>query len=402
MRILYLSRWFPYPPDNGSKIRIFNTLRSLSHSHEIDLISFASEVIHLGRIHELEKYCRTVETVPYRQFQPGRLRAQLGFLAVKPRSVLDTYNREMERRIQRAIQKKRYDLIIGNEIDMAPYLVSIPHTPKLLEDVELTHYYERYAHQANRLNKIQSVVSWLKWERYIRNLSRDIQAWTVVSKKEKNLLSQLSNGVISSLVVPNCVDYQSYQGDFGSPDKDTLIYSGALTYHANYDAVDYFLREIFPLIQKERPETRFIVTGKLDGVPIERLPHHEKVIFSGYLDDIRPAIAHSMVNVVPLRIGGGTRLKILESMAIGTPVVSTSKGVEGLDLVDGREIIVADAPVDFAAAVLRLMADRELREGLSSAGCITVARQYDWDVIAPEFTRFVEDTAGGNGWHGAH
>jgi glycosyltransferase involved in cell wall biosynthesis len=402
MRILYLSRWFPYPPDNGSKIRIFNMLRVLSLSHDIDLISFATDDVHSEHIRALENYCRRVEIIPYRPFQPGRLQAQLGFLAVRPRSVLDTYNREMERHIQRAVQRKRYDLIIGNEIDMAPYLVSIPHTPKLLEDIELTFYYERYAQQAKRMDKIRSGVSWLKWERYIRNLSRDIQAWTVVSQKERNLLSRISNGAISSLVVPNCVNYQSYQGDFGSPDKDTLIYSGALTYHANYDAVDYFLREIFPLIQKERPDTRFIVTGKLDGVPIERLPHHEKVIFSGYLDDIRPAIAHSMVNVVPLRVGGGTRLKILESMAIGTPVVSTSKGVEGLDLADGREIIVADAPDDFATAVLRLMRDRELRERLSSAGCVTVARQYDWDVIAPEFTRFVENTASGNGWHGDH
>jgi glycosyltransferase involved in cell wall biosynthesis len=402
MRILYLSRWFPYPPDNGSKIRIFNMLRVLSREHDIDLISFATDVVHSEHIRALENYCRRVEIIPYRPFQPGRLQARLGFLAVRPRSVLDTFNREMERHIQRAVQRKRYDLIIGNEIDMAPYLVSIPHTPKLLEDIELTFYYERYAQQAKRMDKIRSGVSWLKWERYIRNLSRDIQAWTVVSQKERNLLSRISNGVISSLVVPNCVNYQSYQGDFGSPDKDTLIYSGALTYHANFDAVDYFLREIFPLIQKERPGTRFIVTGKLDGVPIESLPDHEKVIFSGYLDDIRPAIAHSMVNVVPLRVGGGTRLKILESMAIGTPVVSTSKGVEGLDLVDGREILVADAPDDFAAAVLRLMRDTELRERLSSAGCATVARQYDWDVVAPEFTRFVENTAGGNGWHGTH
>jgi glycosyltransferase involved in cell wall biosynthesis len=401
MRILYLSRWFPYPPDNGSKIRIFNTLRSLSRSHEIDLISFASEEIKPGRIHEIEKYCRKVEIVPYRPFQPGRLRAQLGFLAVRPRSILDTYSREMKDCIQRTIQKKSYDMIIGNQIDMAAYLVSIPHTPKLLEEVELTHYYEKYARQSNGLSRIRSGFSWLKYELYIRNLSKDIHAWTVVSTKEKNLLSQISP-VKSSLVIPNGVDYQFYQGDFGSPDKDTLIYSGALTYHANFDAVDYFLREIFPLIQKEKPETRLLVTGKLEGVPVDRLPHNEKVIFTGYLNDIRPAIAHSMVNVVPIRLGGGTRLKILESMAIGTPVVSTRKGGEGLDLVDGRDIIIADDPDDFAAAVLRLMGDGRLRESLSSAGCVAVANQYDWEVIAPQFCKFVEDTAMVNGLYGNH
>jgi glycosyltransferase involved in cell wall biosynthesis len=401
MRILYLSRWFPYPADNGSKLRIYHMLRFLSHKHEIDLISFASEAVQPQSVRELENYCRRVEIVPYRPFRPGRLKAQLGFLAVRPRSVLDTYNREMERCVQRAIQRKRYDLIIGLEIDMAPYLVSISQTPKLLEDVELSHYYERYSHQRGRLNRIQSNISRLKWEYYIRNLSRHIEAWTVVSKKENNLLNQISKMQISSLIVPNCVDYQSYQGDFGSPDRDTLIYSGALTYHANFDAVDYFLREIFPLIQQKRPETRFLVTGKLEGVPLERLPRNEKVIFTGYLDDIRPAIARSMVNVVPLRIGGGTRLKILESLAIGTPVVSTSKGAEGLDFVDGRDIVVSDNPVDFAAAVLRLMDDRNLREGISSAGCVAV-RQYDWDAVAPEFDRFVEDVANRNGSHGAH
>jgi glycosyltransferase involved in cell wall biosynthesis len=245
-------------------------------------------------------------------------------------------------------------------------------------------------------------LSWLKWERYIRSLSRDIHTWTVVSNRESSLLKNITNGRIISQVVPNCVDYQYYQGDFGPAEADTLVYSGALTYFANYDAVSYFLSEIFPLIKNKRPKTRFLVTGKLDGVSVESLPHPEGVEFTGYLNDIRPTIAQSRVNVVPLRIGGGTRLKILESLALGTPVVSTSKGAEGLDLVDGRDLLVADGPADFAAAVLRLLEDSRLRERLSSAGCSAVASKYDWEAVAPEFCRFVEATAFRDGSYVSH
>jgi polysaccharide biosynthesis protein PslH len=402
MRILFLARWFPYPPDNGSKIRIFNIIKVLSRLHDVDLISFSSETVTPENLNELHRYCQNVEVVPYRPFLPTRWKALLGFLAFRPRSVLDTFSVEMERCVKEAVSKNPYNLILGSQIDMAPYLLAIPHIPKLLDEVELTIYNERNSHQDNLLKSTQARFSWFKWQRYIDDLSNSIDAWTVVSMKEKNLIAQQMNKEASIHVVPNCVDVSSYQGDYGDLEQDTLIYSGALTYHANFDAVDYFLREIFPMIQNKRPGIKFLVTGRLNGVPVGRLPNCNGVIFTGYLNDIRPTIARSMVNVVPLRIGGGTRLKILESLALGTPVVTTAKGAEGLDLVDGRDIIIANDPADFAAAVLRLLGDGKLRESISSAGRLAVASQYDWEVIAPEFCRLVEDTANGNGLHGIH
>ncbi len=402
MRILFLTRWFPYPPDNGSKIRIFNIIKVLSRVHEVDLISFSSEAVNPEHLNELHRYCQNVEVVPYHPFQPRRWKALFGFLASRPRSVLDTFSIEMQQCVRQMVMKNPYNLIMGAQIDMAPYLATTPHIPNLLDEVELTIYNERSSRQANLLNRAQARFSWFKWKRYIHDLSKSIDAWTVVSGKEKNLIAQIVNDKGCIQVVPNCVDVKSYRGDFGDPEQDTIVYSGALTYNANYDAVDYFLREIFPLIQKKNPGIKFLVTGKLNGVPLERLPNRNGVIFTGYLNDIRPTIAQSTVNVVPLRIGGGTRLKILESLALGTPVVTTAKGVEGLDLVDGRDIIIANDPAEFAAAVLRLLGDRKLRESLSSAGRLAVASQYDWEVISPEFCRFVEDTAIGNGLYGNH
>jgi glycosyltransferase involved in cell wall biosynthesis len=125
-------------------------------------------------------------------------------------------------------------------------------------------------------------------------------------------------------------------------------------------------------------------------VPVERLPDNDGVVFTGYLDDIRPRVARSWGSIVPLRVGGGTRLKILEALALGTPVVATSKGAEGLDLAPGQDILIADKPADFAAAVLRLLQEAQLRKTLSHNGLRVVKAKYDWQIIGQQFNDFIE------------
>jgi glycosyltransferase involved in cell wall biosynthesis len=209
---------------------------------------------------------------------------------------------------------------------------------------------------------------------------------------ERERVLQVAPGYSSIGVIPNGVSIADHTASLDPPEADTLIYSGALTYKANFDAMDYFLREILPLIRIERPQVKLAITGKLDGVPVDRLPiaGNDGVVLTGYLADIRPTIAQSWISVVPLRLGGGTRLKILESLALGTPVVATSKGVEGLDLVPERDILIADTPADFAASVLRLLQDASLREALSHNGRRTVETKYDWEIIGQQFNNFIE------------
>jgi glycosyltransferase involved in cell wall biosynthesis len=154
------------------------------------------------------------------------------------------------------------------------------------------------------------------------------------------------------------------------------------------------------LIQAKLPEAKLYVTGSLDGVQIKKLPRKRGVIFTGYLDDVRPRVARSWLQVVPLRSGGGTRLKILESMAIGTPVVSTSKGAEGLDLQPGRDLLIADTPAAFANAVLSILCDASLRRELSRAGRQAVAARYDWQSIGQRYNEYIEslvDRSNSNG-----
>jgi glycosyltransferase involved in cell wall biosynthesis len=161
-----------------------------------------------------------------------------------------------------------------------------------------------------------------------------------------------------------------------------------LTYQANFDAVNFFLREVFPHIVRSRPGVRLYVTGRLDGVAVERLPQYPNVVFTGYLPNVRPRVAQSWLCVVQLRVGGGTRLKVLEALALGTPVVSTLKGVEGLDLQPGRDLLVADGPAEFASGVLRVLSDRILREQLSVNGR-RASIQYDWSDVGRRLTNMI-------------
>lgn len=393
MNILFLSRWFPYPPDNGSRIRIFNLLKSLSQRHNVSLLSFVDQPPSPVQLEALQLHCDAVETVSYRPFQPGRARALLGYLSPRPRSVLDTFSPELQHKLRHLLDSRPFDVVIASQIDMALYAAPLTGVRKIFEEIELTTLHEKFTHETHPLKKWRSRLTWWKLTRYVNELLPRFDACTVVSAPEKARLQTIVPGYNSITVVPNGVDTRQHVPGLAHPQPDTLIYSGALTYSANFDAVDYFLRQIFPLILAERPSVRLFVTGKLNGVPLDRLPKNENVTFTGYIDDIGPKIAASWVNVVPLRLGGGTRLKVLESLALGTPVVATPKGAEGLDLAPGRDWLPGQTPAEFAAAVLRLLSDPELRNSLSRAGRQAVEQKYGWDSIGGQFADFVEQIA---------
>lgn len=365
-------------------------------SHEVRLISFATEPIANQELDAVCKYCYQVDVVRYRSFKSNRVKALLGFFCWQPRSVIDTFSEEIDQLVKQAVDREGCEVVIASQIDMAPYATRLSKI-KIFEEIELTTIYEQFAQQSQIFKKLRGGLTWWKLSHYTARLLQSFDAGTVVSEAERGRVLAVSPHFQSIVVIPNGVDTTYYRGNFGLPEVDTLIYSGALTYHANFDAVDYFLSQIFPLIQAKRPQVKLSITGKLDGVPIERLPksRNGEINFTGYLNDIRPALAQSWINIVPLRVGGGTRLKILESLAIGTPVVTTGKGAEGLDLIPGHDLLVADTPTDFAMAVLHLLQDVALRESLSRNGRQTVEAKYDWQTIGQSFNDFIEKVVGG-------
>jgi polysaccharide biosynthesis protein PslH len=393
LNILFLSRWFPYPVDNGSKIRIFNLIKHLADRHTLDLLSFTSEPVPEDSIDAMRPYTRNVKTGFYRQFEPTGLKSLLGLFSSRPRSVIDTYSNEMEVLVKNAAKEQKYDVVIASQVDMAPYALHVPEVPRILEELELTVLKEFSKKDAWFLEKTRRAVMWKKWKNYVRKIVDHFHGVTVVSHQERDMVRRFAKQGLEICIVANGVDVAAHSGDYGAPIPNTLIYSGSLSYGPNFDAINYFLRDIYPLILSKRPEINLYVTGKLKGAPVHLLPEYSGVNLTGFLDDIRPVIAQSWVNIVPLRSGGGTRLKVLESLALGTPVVSTSKGVEGLTLTPGEHYLKADSPEIFAGAVLNLLENEDLREKYSVKGRQAVSALYDWNSIGPCFADFVEDLA---------
>lgn len=392
MRILFLSRWFPYPPDNGARLRIYNLLRYISRIASIDLLAFHSAPVQLEMLEMGRRDCHMIGIVPYKPFRPSTLQAILGFFNSKPRSVVATHSKDMAQRVKYALSGNSYDLVIASERDMADYLDGIEHPTAILEELELSTFYEAYTHEQALTRRIRSGLTWWKAARYYRRILEGFAASTVVSEDEKRVVHHVTPAGHLLEVIPNGIDLAYYQALEAQPQEYTILYCGSLTYDANFDAVYFFLEEIFPQVLDACPQAKLRVTGALHGVDLGKLRRSEHVEFTGYLEDVRPIIAKSWVSVVPLQIGGGTRLKILESLAMGTPVIATRKGAQGLAIQSGEGMLIADSPQRFGQYVVDVFEQPELRRSLSMAGKISV-RIYDWERIGPQFNRLVLDLA---------
>jgi glycosyltransferase involved in cell wall biosynthesis len=397
VRILFLSGWFPHPPDNGARMRIYNLLRQLAREHEVSLLSFIRGPVSDSDRGAVESFCRVLATVPYHEFEPRKARALLGLFSSVPRSVLQTFSLQMEAEVQEAIRGNAFDLVIASEIGPAictsPYMLGVKQVPWLVEDIELRMIWNKLQAQKNWAGRVRHSLTWWKQRQYTARVLRQAQGCTVASEQEREMVQRVVPGLGAVAVVPNGLDLGLYTGDWGTAVPNTLIFPGALTYEANLDAMAFFLSDVLPLIRSRHPDVTLRITGRTDGVPLHRLVLDEQVTLTGYVEDIRPVLAQSQVCVVPLLTGGGTRLKILEAMALGTPVVSTSRGAEGLDVTSKEELLIADEPAQFADAVLSLLVDQDLRDRLIVNGRRLVHARYGWDQIGEALDRFASQVA---------
>jgi polysaccharide biosynthesis protein PslH len=388
MHILFLSAWCPLPADNGSKLRISSLLRELAGQHQVDLLAFAPESTDIDALDRLQEICDAVELVPESPFAGRGLARVRGLLSTRPRSEVANYSPAMAAAVERRA-RFGYDLVIASQVHMAPYALLVPDTPRLLEEVDLGQLRDQYVGQRGPLRRLRYGLTWWKASRRLAAMLQHFAAATVVADQEQALVQPLAPRHVMLEVIPNGVDVEACAGAFGSAETDTLVYPGALSYEANFDAVLYFARSILPLIRLERPGVRLRLTGRATPGQIATLPSAEGIEFTGYLDDVRPTIARSWAEVVPLRKGGGTRLKVLEALALGTPVVSTPKGVQGLEIEAGQHALVADSPAKFAAATVDLLGKPELRQRLAIAGRELVRERYDWRDIGRRFNDLV-------------
>jgi len=387
MKILFLSRWYPYPPNNGAKLRIYNLLCGLSEQHDVTLLSFLDQPDVEPNVDALLKVCRNVYLIPYRGFNPQSRHARLGFLSTKPRSVIDTFSRGMANLIERELAANAYDVVIASEIDMAGYYKYFEGIPAIFEEIEVGVLYEQYE-RSTGFDRLRYWLTWQKHRFYLIQLMNNFRAATVVSAQERDLLRMNVFRKLHMLkVIPNGVKVSTYDDVVVEVEPNTMIFTGSFSFTPNYEAMVWFLQKVFPIILDEIPDARLIITGKHGG---RSLPTTNNVILTGFVDDIRPYLKSATVSLAPIWTGGGTRLKILEAMAIGTPVVATSKGAEGLDVISGEHLFLADGPEQFATAVIKILNDSILRQSIANSAKIHIMNNFDWQVIIPELLSLID------------
>lgn len=394
MRILVASFWCPFPPDNGSRLRAYHLIRQLARQgHQLRLLTLTQPETDLQAAREAMAALCTggVEFFPSRLvFRPHTARALIGFLTPRPRHLLELFQPDFAAAVAQECHSGGFDAVLALELGTAHYVPADAPIPCVLDQLEVSPFQKAVLEAPSPRERLRRSLTLIKLRVHIRDLGRRYALWTAVSEAEVQAIKSLAGNAAPPLeVLANGVDLE---GNAYAPEaayeNNTLVYNGALSFSANEDAVRWFAAEILPILQQSVPSLRLRVTGRNDGLvaadPLRAMPG---VTLTGFLQDVRPAIQSALACVVPLRQGGGTRLKILEAMALGVPVVATSRGAEGITATPGRDILIADTPAAFAEAVLSLRNDPARRASLGAAGRCLVEAHYGWDALGSQLDR---------------
>jgi glycosyltransferase involved in cell wall biosynthesis len=388
--LLVVSFWCPDPPDNGSRLRARHLISELERNgYKIRLLALAQEETDLKSAQRnLDAVCSRGATLfPARFFRPSTARALIGFFTPQPRHLLDTHQADFAEAVHRECCSGEHDAILALELGAAHYVPATMKIPAVMDQLEVSPFVNAVREASSARSRIRRSLTLYKLRVHLRTLAHRYALWTVVSEAEAQAVRSLVGTNTPPLqVLPNGVDLERNRPDPQNVyDPNFLVYNGSPTFWANAEAVRWFAQMILPMIQQSRPDVCLRVTGRSESLAPDDILHRTPgVTLTGFLDDVRPTVRGAAACVVPIRQGGGTRLKILEAMALGVPVVSTTRGAEGLGTTEGVNILIADEPVAFAAATLRLMDDQTLRMTLGAEGRKLVESRYGWEsLVAP-------------------
>jgi len=396
MKVLWVKAGGLVPPDTGGKIRSYNILRELAQRYSVTFFSFYAA--HDNDLHpDLKNMFDRVVCVPLTLPAPKSL-AEMRDYGIRLRSSqpygITKYCRpEVRRRLHELLKQETYDVILCDFLAAAGVIPWDWPTPKVLftHNVEATIWRRHYEVATNPIWKAISWQEWRKMEAAERRYLRLADRVLTVSETDRDAFAAfLDHGKLT--VISTGVDVDYFQPSSMEEIANSLVFTGSMDWLPNEDAILYFVDAILPLIKQECPEVSLEVVGRSPSRKLQALADAEKSIrLTGRVEDIRPFVARGSVCIVPLRIGGGTRLKIFEAMAMNKAVISTSVGAEGLAVRSGENILLADTPNDFAESVISLLRDPKRRQRLGTAARALVQESYSWPRVAESFARTLQD-----------
>lgn len=394
MKILILSARLPYPCDTGAKIRAFQLMKALASRHQVTLLTFyghPKEECHFSKIKEMGV---TLVPILRRKIdQPvGVKEVVSGVVSCLPFTVTKYSDPRMRTSLAKLIPT--HDAIHCEHMHMAQYLTEVQGKIKILDAHNVEAQIAARLVNIEKKNLIKRILLSLNsrlMHRYEKEICRMFDLVLAVSKQDHDIYASdyLAKNV---RIMENGVDLEHFKK--ASPDiheQLKLVFVGLMEWMPNKDGVKFFVADILPKIKKEFPEVKLDLVGKDPPEDVARLSDLPGVRVTGTVDDIRPYVWDSMVYVVPLRFGGGTRLKILEAFAMHKPVVSTALGCEGIQCTHDKELMIADTPKEFAEAVITLLKDASLRKRLSDNASMCVKENYGWQSLGRKLLTYYDE-----------
>ena len=396
MRILFLTQILPYPLDAGPKVRAYYTLRHLAaRGHAVTLVSFVRGSDTSEAVEHLQAYCDRVITVPLQRtrWQDG---VALGrsLLNGEPLLIARDHVAPMYTCIRELVDAGHFDAVHADQLWMAPYALAARATaarrfekPRLILDQHNAVFLipRRMAAQSrNPLTRLGYVRESARMEAFeARTCLAFDRVVTVTEEDKQHLLHLYRNGRRPNFsgVIPICLDPGPTPEIHRITDGAEALFIGGMHWPPNADGVEWFAHQVLPLVMAQVPVVRFTAVGKNPPPSLHSDVLAGRIDAPGYADELQPFWARSSVFVVPLRAGGGMRVKILDAWARGVPVVSTTVGAEGLAYSHGDNLLLADSASDFADAVVRLLTDQALANRLARGGRITIEQRYDWRTV---------------------
>jgi len=398
-RLLFVAPWFLLPADSGGKIRTGDILRGMKGGRfEITLASPLPRDDEIDAAAKMDDLCdRFVGWPEGRSLLPRAVRRASHLFSSLPVSVADDRNPSATAIVQRELDKSP-DVVV---VDF-PHTAVVAPPPYGVPSVMFTHNVEAEIYERHTELAANPLRRWIwggqarKMDRFERQVLRAFDTVVAVSRRDREILES-RYGLARVATIPTGVDVDrlAYKPPPASP-RDRLVFVGAMDWAANIDAMRFMLEDIWPCLARVRPGLEFHIIGRN---PPEELVREASRLgyrwsFEGFVDELAPHVHGADVYVIPIRVGSGTRMKAFEAMAFGRPVVSTSVGVEGLDLTPGTDFLRADAADSFAASVLRLLGDAELRRSLAERARTLVAERFSSETVARVFESICADAAG--------
>jgi glycosyltransferase involved in cell wall biosynthesis len=384
MNVLVVDRSPPCNLLQGNALIGQHLFRRLRHHH--------LTIICPAPAHEIERYQAelaemfdAVHLVPRERpiaALAGAIEPAVARVGLAPGGSFDVASsRAFQARLRSVLRSGSFDVIHTRQLPMAAITAPIKHPAKLLELVDSeTLQAARRARPGSPLTRVRAIAARLLEQRAVRHF----HAITTVADADAAVIRRLAPSVPVH-VTPNGVDATFFAPLDLEEEPETILFFGAMSFPPNVSAVLHYYHDILPLVRREMPNVRLVIAGRDPAPQIAALASDPTVIVTGMVDDMRPWLARSTVTICPMVNGSGIKNKVLEAMAMARPIVSTTLGIEALEVTNGRELLVADAPGDFAAALVGLMRDREARRNLGAASRELVLRRYSWEACAESY-----------------